>query len=197
MRIPHSIGLTIVAIAILAACAPPAALDNLKATEPSLVVSPQPSARATDRVKAAPTTVSSTPLGPAEETNMTTTLKIEPGMQPLIDAATADLAKRLSVTQDAIEVISAQSVVWPDSSLGCPQPGMAYLQVPEDGALIVLQVNGINYEYHNGGSRGLFLCEIIYKDPNPPPKIDVFNLTPSKPDAPSTPDNSIPPGADN
>jgi hypothetical protein len=144
--------------AILAACAPPAAPGNAQATEPSLVVSPRPPARATAGVKAALTAVP-LPIAPTEGITMTSTLKIEPGMQSLIDAAIADLMKRLSVTQDEIEVVSAQSVVWPDTSLGCQQPGMAYLQVPEDGALIVLQVNGINYEYHNGGSRGLFLCE--------------------------------------
>jgi hypothetical protein len=59
---------------------------------------------------------------------------------------------------------------------------MAYLQVPEDGALIILQVGGVVYEYHNGGSRGLFLCEKVHKDPNPPPQLDINNLTPSTPD---------------
>jgi len=186
-----------VTVFALGACGTTGAPGNLKAPEASPAVSPRPSARATDGVKAAPTAGPSTPVEPATEINMTTTLKIEPGTQSLIDVAIADLMKRLSVTQDAIEVVSAQSVVWPDSSLGCPQPGMAYLQVPEDGALIVLQVNEINYEYHNGGSRGLFLCEKIYTDPDPPPKIDIFNLTPSKPDVPSTPESSIPPGADN
>jgi hypothetical protein len=72
---------------------------------------------------------------------------------------------------------------------------MAYLQIPEDGALIILQARETSYEYHNGGNRGLFLCEKSYKDPSPPPQIDLFNLTPSKSDPPpTTPDNSIPPG---
>lgn len=117
------------------------------------------------------------------------------GLESLIEQAKEDLAHRLSISIAQINLVEAKGVVWPDSSMGCPQPGMAYLQVPEDGALIVLQVNGINYEYHNGGNRGLFLCEKIYKDPNPPTKIDIFNLTPSKSDS-TTPDNSIPPGED-
>jgi hypothetical protein len=90
---------------------------------------------------------------------MTATLKIEPGMQSLIDAATADLMKRLSVTRDAIEVVSAQSVVWPDGGLGCPQPGMMYPQVLSEGYRIELRAQNQSYAYHGGEGRGPFLCE--------------------------------------
>jgi hypothetical protein len=129
---------------------------------------------------------------------MTPTTPVEAGLQNLIERAKEDLAQRLKIVLTQISLIDAKAVVWPDASLGCPQPGMKYKQVPEDGALIVLQVNGINYEYHNGGNRGLFLCQKSTKDPNPPPKIDLQNLTPSRvdpsnPGAP-TPDNNIPPG---
>ena len=122
---------------------------------------------------------------------------LDPGLQSLVDMAKEELATRLSITVDEIDLIDAKAVVWPDSSLGCPQPGMQYLQVPEDGALVILQAKGLNYEYHIGGSRGLFLCEQTLQDKTPPPQIDLFNLTPSRtnPDAP-TPDNSIPPGED-
>ncbi len=124
-------------------------------------------------------------------------IPFDPALQPLVDQAKSDLARRLEVPTEQIELVEAKPVVWPDSSLGCPQPGMEYKQVPEDGALIILQVEGIKYRYHSGGSRELFLCETVYKDPNPPPKIDIFNLTPFKPDSDSsTPDNSIPPGED-
>jgi hypothetical protein len=119
------------------------------------------------------------------------------GMESLIEMAKKDLAQRLSISVGVISLVEAKPVVWPDSSLGCPQPGMAYLQVPEDGAVIVLQFDGISYEYHNGGSRGLFLCEKNSKEPALTPKLDLFNLTPSKSDPPpTTPDNSIPPGED-
>lgn len=119
------------------------------------------------------------------------------GMESLIEMAKKDLAQRLSVSVGEISLVEAKPVVWPDSSMGCPQPGMVYLQIPEDGALIVLQFEGVSYEYHNGGSRGLFLCEKTFKDPASTPKIDIFNLTPSKSNPPpTTPDNSIPPGED-
>lgn len=141
----------------------------------------------------------STPTAEGDNIQMTPSLTPPgaSGLESLIEKAKEDLAQRLSISVSEISLVEAKPVVWPDSSMGCPQPGMAYLQVPEDGALIILQVKGMLYEYHNGGRRGLFLCEIIYKDPSKPPQIDLFNLTPSKPDTSTTPDNSIPPGGDN
>jgi len=142
-------------------------------------------------------TISSSTIQTEENLQIMT---IEPGLTPLIEQATADLAKRLEINAEAIQVLRAESVVWPDTGLGCPQPGMRYKQVPEDGALIILQAQGVVYEYHSGGSRGLFLCETVYKDPNLPPKIDITDLTPHLLDdnnpSPSTPDNHIPPGED-
>ncbi len=109
------------------------------------------------------------------------------GLEGLIEKAREDLAHRLSISPDQISLVEATEVVWPDSSIGCPQPGMEYLQVPEDGALIILRAEGNLYEYHSGGRRGLFLCEKKYKNSSPPPQIDITN---------PTPDNSIPPGED-
>ena len=123
-----------------------------------------------------------------------------PGMESLIEKAKEDLAQRLSVLITKIDLIEAKSVVWPDSSLGCPQPGMRYKQVPEDGVLIVLEAQGTVYEYHDGGGRGLFLCEQALSKSEKPPQIDITNLTPQILDnnysTPSTPDQGIPPGED-
>ncbi len=138
----------------------------------------------------------STPLAPPSEGDtlvMTPTTPVDAGLQNLIEKAKEDLAQRLNAALTQVLLIEAKAVVWPDASLGCPQPGMRYKQVPEDGALIVLQVNGINYEYHSGGNRGPFLCQKTSKEPSPPPPINLLNLTPPGPGAP-TPDNGIPPG---
>jgi hypothetical protein len=120
------------------------------------------------------------------------------GLEILIEEAKKDLAQRLSISVAQINLVEARGVIWPNSSMGCPQPGMLYKQVPYDGALIILEVEGETFEYHVGGNRGLFLCEVIYKDPNKPPQIDITTLTPSTRNnnnpSPSMPDNSIPPG---
>ena len=78
---------------------------------------------------------------------------------PFVLQAVDDLATRLAVGKDAITVASAESVTWPDKGFGCPRPGMAYIQVPQDGLKIVLAVAGKQYNYHSGASRPAFLCE--------------------------------------
>lgn len=76
-----------------------------------------------------------------------------------VEVAKADLARRRSVAPDTIRVVEVRDVTWPDPSLGCPQPGMAYKQVPVDGLLIRLESGGQLFEYHSGGRRAPFLCE--------------------------------------
>ena len=135
-------------------------------------------------------TISPDPETGKEGAQMTQPVSTPSGLEGLIENAREDLAERLSVAETQISLVEARSVVWPDTSLGCPQPGMAYLQVPQDGALIILRASGQLYEYHNGGTRGLFLCEKVYKDPNPPPRLDLNKLTPL------APENNISPGED-
>ncbi|MBB5840335.1 hypothetical protein [Kribbella italica] len=79
-------------------------------------------------------------------------------MTPL-DHAKSDLAERAGVTVDEITLVSSEEVTWPDSSLGCPQPGMMYAQVLTSGSRIILSAGGRTYEYHSGGQRPPFLCE--------------------------------------
>ncbi|MGD9318190.1 MAG: hypothetical protein PVG56_15245, partial [Anaerolineae bacterium] len=62
-----------------------------------------------------------------------------------------------------------RAVEWSDGSLGCPQPGMAYKQVPQEGVLIRLSVSGTIYNYHGGGSRDPFLCQHKFKNTEPLP----------------------------
>lgn len=121
-----------------------------------------------------------------------------PALQSLIEKAKADLAQRLSIPVNEIVLLEATSVIWPDGSLGCPQPGVAYTQVPQDGLLLRIQARGQTYEYHSGGRRDPFLCVRSVKEPSSPPQIDIFNLTPpnrkSPPGTDATPDNVTPPG---
>jgi len=80
-------------------------------------------------------------------------------MLPQVSEAIADLAGWLGVTPTHIEVVSVEAVVWPDGGLGCPQPGMMYPQVLQDGLRIRLAVESVVYQYHSGGRRAPFLCE--------------------------------------
>lgn len=73
--------------------------------------------------------------------------------------AVRDLALRLGVSPDQVQLIDAETVVWADSALGCPQPGAMYLQVLQEGMRIRLQVAGQIYQYHSSATRKPFLCQ--------------------------------------
>jgi len=87
-------------------------------------------------------------------------------LQSLIEKAKTDLAQRLSISIDQINGIEAKAVVWSNSSLGCPQPGMVYAEVLTPGYLILVNANGQDYEYHAGKGADIFYCE------SPLPPID-------------------------
>jgi hypothetical protein len=87
-----------------------------------------------------------------------------PGLEGLIETAKQDLAQRLSVQTSDIILVEANEVIWPDGSLGCPQPGMMYAQVLTSGYLIKLKYDIRDFEYHAGKDRSLTYC----KNPTPP-----------------------------
>ncbi len=175
-------------VLLLVGCSQPATFHLPAAGTPrpgaTVQVSSPPAA------SAAPTHTVATQMPPSQPALPSQDHPPAPGLEGMIEKAKQDLAARLSVPLAQISLVEAAAVVWPDASVGCPQPGMLYIQVPQDGTRIILQVAGSRYAYHVGGSRGLFLCEMVYKDPNPPPRLDIPGLTPA------VPDNSIPPGAD-
>lgn len=88
------------------------------------------------------------------------------GGVPGVPQAIADLATRLDVDESAITVVEEREVTWSDASLGCPEPGMSYLQQLTDGVLVVLEADGQRYEYHGGDA--LTYCA----NPTPPAASD-------------------------
>jgi hypothetical protein len=87
-------------------------------------------------------------------------MMISAALQRFVALAVADLSARAAVSSEDIEVVRAEATTWPDTSLGCPQPGMRYPQIPQDGARIHLKVGDKIYRYHTGGLRTEpFLCE--------------------------------------
>ncbi|MGZ5403026.1 MAG: hypothetical protein ACXWDL_00120 [Nocardioides sp.] len=96
---------------------------------------------------------------PTKDTMSSTSPSVPGAQSPQARAATADLASRLDVGQDEIAVVAVEAVTWRDGSLGCAEPGMMYTQALVDGHRIRLAVGTEEYEYHDGGQRGPFLCE--------------------------------------
>ena len=72
--------------------------------------------------------------------------------------AVKTLAAHLDVPVDAISVDTVRAIDWPDSSVGCPQPGEAYMQVITPGHRITLRVDGNFHFVHEANGRA-FVCE--------------------------------------
>lgn len=115
------------------------------ATEPATIPAPTDTAPTTS----APGTTMSDENSPVDAV-----------LEPLVTIARQDLAARLGVEESTIQIATVEWVVWPDGSLGCPQPGMVYTQVQVDGYRILLVTGETEYAYHGGGNRGPFLCEV-------------------------------------
>ena len=112
-----------------------------------------------------PVSTLGTEIPSAGDPHQMTSTPFDSSLQALIEQATADLAQRTGVSTSQIQVVEATEVEWPDSSLGCPQPGMSYLQVITPGYRIVLEANGTRYEYHSNNNTLIVFCE----NPNPIP----------------------------
>ena len=71
---------------------------------------------------------------------------------------TADVVERAGVEESAITVVRSQAVTWSDGSLGCPQPGMNYTQALVDGYWVVLEAEGVAYDYRATARGSFTLC---------------------------------------
>jgi hypothetical protein len=78
--------------------------------------------------------------------------------QAIVDKVMADMAQRLGVSVDGIEVVSVTPQEWRTSGLGCEQPGQMYLQVITPGLQIVLAAGDATYTYHTDLQGNFILC---------------------------------------
>jgi hypothetical protein len=72
--------------------------------------------------------------------------------------ARTTLSERLSIPEDQIQLGHASPKQWPDTSLGCPEPGMMYAQVVTPGYWIQLQVGEKVYDLRVGNGQAT-VCE--------------------------------------
>ena len=75
-----------------------------------------------------------------------------------VRAAIQDMAARLQVKPDAVQVISVSATDWSDTSLGCPQPGRFYAQIIVQGYTLVLASGGQQAEYHADKKGRVVTC---------------------------------------
>jgi hypothetical protein len=105
---------------------------------------------------------------------------VESGLEKkFIGIVMADLATRLSMEAQAISVISAEAITWPNAALGCPLPGKVYAQGTVPGFRIRLKAENKEYSYHTDRTGQFVLCleegpdvENLPSIPVPPGEID-------------------------
>lgn len=94
----------------------------------------------------------------------TTTETSMPNQSDLAFVAVADLATRLAIGEEDVEVLRVESVTWPDAAIGCPEEGEMYAQVIVEGTRVLLQVGERIYDYHAGDDDMIFLCPSEERD---------------------------------
>jgi hypothetical protein len=79
-------------------------------------------------------------------------------LQSMVKLALDDAARRTQRDVSTLKVASAETVTWPDASIGCPQPGMQYAQALVPGFRIRIQAAAEVLEYHAGRGGQAFYC---------------------------------------
>jgi hypothetical protein len=75
------------------------------------------------------------------------------------------VAARLQIAVDFIEVVSSHAFNFPDSSLGCPQPGMAYVQSITPGYRVLVTANSEQFDVRVSGGRSLICDQAALRSP--------------------------------
>jgi hypothetical protein len=83
---------------------------------------------------------------------------VPPESAAAVDAALADASNHLGVSREALRVDQVEPRDWPDSSLGCPQPGQLYSQVVTPGFLVIVASGSHRLEYHTDTRSRVTLC---------------------------------------
>ncbi len=119
-------------------------------TEPSATTTP-------------PSTLSATPLPPPSSPTLQ-----PPPPQPgdpassvpadILDKVLTDAAARTGAARSAIQVLSAVAQTWNDGSLGCPEPGMGYIQVVTEGYQIMVSAGGQTLDYRTSAQGAVKVC---------------------------------------
>lgn len=85
-------------------------------------------------------------------------MEIAPGLVPYVEQVFSDLAERLDIDRERIELVDAEYVTWRDGALGCPEPGNMYTQALVPGYRIRLRAGGEIHYYHGARDKAPFYC---------------------------------------
>ena len=76
--------------------------------------------------------------------------------QPILESITKEVAAVAKVGREQLVIVRAESVVWNDGSLGCPQGGNMYTQALVNGYWVIIKAREQTYDFH-ADSRGAFI----------------------------------------
>jgi hypothetical protein len=98
-----------------------------------------------------------TPVPPSKEQE---TVNVPASAEKAVAWAESDVAGQTGRAADTVQLLAVDRADWRDSSLGCPKPGMVYLQVITPGYRILVQAGDTIYEYHSASdSDRAVLCK--------------------------------------
>lgn len=137
--------LMLIVITLLVACSRPTVESGTRpTTSPSSSTSPLPTAPVSP--------ISPLPVPP---------LAADKAADEALAALRAEVAEQLDVADKALMIVAAEQVTWPDASLGCPQPDIAYAQVLTPGWRVVfMDDKGRKYDVHTTENHErVVICE--------------------------------------
>jgi hypothetical protein len=85
-------------------------------------------------------------------------LSLDPAIASTTRLALDDAALRTGIARDQLEVVTAEAVLWPNGSFGCPQDDTSYTQAPVRGFRIRIQAGDQLLDYHAGVGGKPFYC---------------------------------------
>ena len=103
-------------------------------------------------------TLTPAPTLTEEATNMTPVTPPDETAEKMVALAKEHLAKQLSISTDQIVLTQIKPVLWRDAGLGCPKPGIDYIQVETPGYNILLQAGERTYTYHTDETKRFVPC---------------------------------------
>jgi hypothetical protein len=93
-------------------------------------------------------------------------------------AVVADAARRFNVAESSVVLTRAERVSWPDSSLGCPEPGRMYTQALVPGYRLVAKSAGAERVYHTDEQARVVSCA---DESRKPPREELRGKPPVEP----------------
>jgi hypothetical protein len=99
-----------------------------------------------------------------EPTPELTIMPSTPPVEKFVALSKKDLASRLGIEADKINLVKSTEMIWLNAALGCPRPGVFYPQGRVPGFQIWLEVEGSEYVYNTDFNGTVILCPELNPD---------------------------------